>query len=262
MLGPLGRIAFPGGEDRAQSGAFRAGAMLHGDQGGPAARPDGSGRALALYQLSVVDAWRSKGFGMIGDAFFLSDRRSGPAFSPTQASWLLGAVMDRGVYRMEASREEHLPLDHDGVNYHAWRAALLGTWGGAMGEKDPALPYGMGLSRSKEGASFEGDWGVTWYLRNTALPARSDLTGVRHLVYSWRGSYAPPHSGFRLVGSLEAPTAGARWGAAQVDVSAGAGWRQGAAEFLVTHESRDVVDGPGYHAWWQAVFSYAFTPSE
>ena len=249
--------------ERGQAGLLRAGWYQHGSQGGPAARPDGSGQALGLYQLALVDAWRDKKFGLLGDAFFLSDRRTGPAVSPTQASWLVGAALDQGPWRLEAAREDHRPLDRDGLRFQAWRASAHARWGGEPGgARDGALPAGLTYARPSNSPTLTGDWGLTWYFFNKTLPARSDLTGIQHLRYSFRGTFAPAKGPWRLVGSLELPTAGGRWAAAELDTAVGAALRWGEGELTVTREGRDVLDGPGYHSWWQAAFSWSFSAPE
>ncbi|MDE2293635.1 MAG: hypothetical protein KGL53_16250 [Elusimicrobia bacterium] len=256
MLGPLGRLPFPQSQDRAQQGVLRAGTLWAGSQGEPAARPDGSGRALALYQLSLVDAWRQKGYGLIGDAYFLSDRFSGPAIKPTQASWLLGMALDRDAWRLEAGREEHRPLDRAGVRYQAWRTSFVARWGG--GAAGPALPPGFTDSRASASPVLAGDWGVTWYFFNKSLPARLDRTGVEHLRYSLHGTYGPPGGLWRLIGAVEAPTSGARWGVSEVDASVGASARWGDGDLAVTREIHQAVDRHGFAAWWQVALSWAF----
>ncbi|TBR17217.1 hypothetical protein EPO15_17395 [bacterium] len=237
--------------------------MLHGPQGGPAARPDGSGKALALYQLSLVDMYRSKGFALMGDAFFLSDRRTGPAYSPTQASWLLGAAADHMGMRFEVAREDHRPLDHDSARAQAWRTGVRSSWGGnAKSRGDARLPSGMSYIRPNTTPALEGDWGLDWYFFNKTLPARSDRTGVAHLRYGLRGSLTGPKVPWTFVGSAEFVTTGARWGAAELQSSVGGGWRWKDGVLAVTREGRDVLDGPGYHSWWQATFSWSFAAPE
>ena len=105
---------------------------------------------------------------------------------------------------------------------------------------------------------LSGDWGLTWYFFNKTLPAKSDLTGLQHLRYSLRGTLGAPRGPWRLVGSAEFPTAGARWSAAELDASVGVAtrWREG--ELLVTRQVRDSLDRPGYHAWWQVSLSWSF----
>lgn len=263
MFGPLGRQPLPDGSERVQAGVLRIGTMLHGPQGGPAARPDGSGKALALYQLSLVDAYKSKGFALLGDALFLSDRRTGPAWSPTQASWLAGAALDHAGLRFEAAREDHRPLDHDTARAQAWRTSVRSRWGGGAKQvPDARLPSGMTYTRGNTGPALEGDWGLDWYFANKTLPARSDRTGLAHLRYSLRGSLTGPKVPWTLVGSAEFVTAGARWGAAELVSSLGAGWRWKDGVVTVTREGRDVLDGPGYHSWWQGAFSWTFGSPE
>lgn len=263
VFGPLGRQPLPDGTDRAQAGVLRAGTMVHGPQGGPAARPDGSGKALALYQLSLVDAYRSKGFSIMGDALFLSDRRTSPAWSPTQASWLAGAALENGGLRYEAAREDHRPLDRGGTRAQAWRASLRSAWGGdAKPRGDARLPAGMSYTRASRAPTLEGDWGVDWYFANKTLPARSDRTGMAHLRYSLRGSLTGPKVPWTVVGAAECLTTGSRWGGAELHSSVGAGWRWKDGLMTLTRESRDVLDGPGYHSWWQAAFSWSFAAPE
>lgn len=263
MFGPLGRQPLPDGVERAQAGVFRAGTMLHGPQGGPAARPDGSGKALALLQLSLVDAYRSKGFSIMGDAFILSDRRAAPAWAPTQVSWLAGAAVDHMDLRFEAAREDHRPLDNDTARVQAWRTSVRSAWGGnAKTRGDARLPSGMSYMRPNQSPALEGDWGVDWYFANKTLPARSDRTGLAHLRYSVRGSLTGPKVPWTFVGSAEFLTTGARWGAAELQSSVGAGWRWKDGVVTVTRENRDVLDGPGYHAWWQGTLSWTFNAPE
>lgn len=239
---------------------MRIGWFQHGTQGGPAARPDGSGQALALYQLALVDAYRSNNFSLLGDAFFLSDRRTGPAVSPTQASWMVGAALDQGSWRLDAAREDHRPLDRDGIRYQAWRAGIQNHWGNiASGRRDANRPAGFNLPPARQGISLSGDWGLTWYFFNRNLPAKADMTGVQHLRYSVRGTLGEARGLWRLVGSAEFPTAGARWQASELDASVGVGtrWREG--ELQVTRQIRDSLDGPGYHAWWLVAASWSFS---
>ena len=263
LFGPLGRQPLPDGTERAQAGILRAGTMVHGPQGGPAARPDGTGKALAFYQLSLVDAYRSKGFSLMGDAFFLSGRRTAPAWAPTQASWLVGAAAENSGWRFEAAREDHRPLDEDTARAQAWRTSLRSAWGGnAQTRADARLPTGMTYMRPNRSPVLEGDWGVDWYFFNKTLPARSDRTGLAHLRYSLRGSLTGPKVPWTLVGSAEFLTAGSRWAAAELASSVGGGWRWKDGLLTVTREGRDVLDGPGYHSWWQATFSWSFAPPE
>ncbi|MBI3299358.1 MAG: hypothetical protein HYZ75_14420 [Elusimicrobia bacterium] len=263
VLGPLGRLPFPAGEGRSQAGLARLGWFQHGTQGGPAARPDGSGKALALYQLSLVDAYRSKNLALMGDAFCLSDRRSGPAVSPTQVSWLAGGALEEKSWRLEAAREDHRPLDRDGLRFQAWRAGLRSYWGEQPGgTRDSNLPAGIGLFKPKSKIGLSGDWGVDWYFFNKTLPAKSDLTGIQHLRYSLRGTLGDPKGPWRLVGSAELPTSGRNWSAAELNASVGAALRWKEGEVLITRQIRDSLDGPGYHAWWQFGASWSFAAPE
>lgn len=263
MFGPLGRQPLPDGIERVQAGVLRMGTMVHGPQGGPAARPDGSGKALALYQFSLVDAYRAKGFGLIADAFFLSDRRSGPALSPTQFSWLAGGVLEQGGLRFEAAREDHRPLDRGGVRAQAWRAGVRSPWGGKPRQPgDVRLPAGMSYSRAPKEPVLEGDWGLDWYFSNATLPARSDRSGLAHLRYGLRGSLTGPKVPWTVVGSAEFVTAGSRWGAAELQSSVGAGWRYRNGVLALTREGRDALDRRGYQAWWQLSFAWTFDAPE
>lgn len=251
-----------GAGERVQAGALRLGTMFHGSQGGPAARPDGTGKALGLYQLSLVDMWRSKDFALMGDAMFLSDRRTGPAYKPTQASWLLGAAVDRADWRAEVGREDHRPIGSDGKRAQAWRAGLHSAFGESRSRRNGTLPGGITPWAHPSGPVFAGEFGVDWYFFNKTLPARSDLSGVRHLVYSIRGAIAPAKGPWSIVGSLEAPTSGNRLNAVELEASYGAGWKWKDGNVTVTREVRDAVDRPGFNAWWQVAFSWAFGAPE
>ncbi|MFH1723625.1 MAG: hypothetical protein ABII00_03270 [Elusimicrobiota bacterium] len=185
----LGQAPIPTGDDldRFQTGSVRVGHFFPGRDGAAAARPDASGTACNLYQLTLLDAFRGSRLGFLADLLAITDRDRGNSALPTQFGYLLGIGTRKGPWRIQFDREEILPLDRKGLSYRYWDArvgAIFET--GLLRPKMTGPRYRQPRARDDRRGRLRGELAVGYFLHNNSFPARSDLTGIALLRYNAR----------------------------------------------------------------------------
>ncbi|HBL17645.1 MAG TPA: hypothetical protein DD417_13085 [Elusimicrobia bacterium] len=264
----LGQAPLPSLEpegERFQSGSLRIGQFFSSPHGSAAAKPDGTGEASSLYQLSFVDASPSSGGGALADVVFLSDRSKAYFSLPTQMNYLLGMGTRGESWRIQFNREEILPLEHKtpgGSRYWDVRAALTFEAGLPGGEEGPRIPHNLKIhSRAPHHNKLRGELGAGYFLHNQSFPARFDSTGRAFMRYDARATLSIGDGGLRLFAEADFLTDRwhKRYTPANLDLTAGIGLSSAHVGIEFTQESQQMLDRDGYAAYYLLKVLVPFT---
>lgn len=263
----LGQVPLPAQDkdaERFQSGKLRLGYFQPSSRGSAAARPDGTGTGMNLYQLTLLDVLPAQSSGLMADLLFISDRDTSKSYVPTQFNYLFGIGTQSGPWRLQFDREEILPLDRSGLSHRYWDVRLGAVFeadlmGGRRKRRGRRGARGSG-SQSRPPGRLRGELTAIYFLHNNTLPARLDNTGLAYARYNARAELGSPKVGLQLFADADFVTDQykRRWEPSNLDLSLGAKLRAGNFEVAFSRESSDMLDRPGYGAYYLVSFTLPF----
>ena len=173
----------------------------------------------------------------------LTDRFSPLAIKPRSFDYLLGLSTRDGNIKVQFDREEFLPLDISGLNYHYWdvRGSYLINYPKTGGGRNSPAPYGI-----------NGVLSVGYFLDNDGTPARLDNTGVAFLRYRAALNVSLFQGRLLLRGDSDFLTDKnqRRYDPTDLDLALGVGTSFQNFEIMFYRKSRQALDEQGYVSYY------------
>lgn len=241
--------------ERVEAGFLRYGRFIGSSESPIGSHPDGGGQAGNLYHLGLHDSFGGKA-GFVSDNLFLTDRSVGESYRMSQFDYLVGLAFAQEQWRVQVDREEALPLDRKGFGCRYWD--IRGTFFISGGEERKAP--GVANVRISSPRPWRAAFTIGHFIKNRSAPARGDMTGLAFLRYAAEAEADLYKGKLKLAAAADFLTDKNRRRnvPARLGLSLGIGTELADCELLVSHETDEILDGPGFASAWLLSARYPF----